>query len=379
MDGSGFKINPVSEHKTFITKQGMTLAVGKIHTTYTNNTIMASIPIIFSKKKKATYFYDPPIGNVYVEIPLDAPEKFTVHATIPEIEVDDEMVAVLLPPQLQQAGSAFRATLGGEARVELSRGKPLVSATGFLKDASLSAFGWTLENAALPGVSVELRNNRLRTTEPLVATFDTLTHESGFTLGPGEFQGRASANEFYLEKASVGWGEGAVRAYAIHFNPAAPDVETRVYFEHVDVGNAFALFPAFDVEGSGLLYGELPVAFKNRRVHFGNGFLYSPPGETGELRFRDPSKIQALLAMAGVTEAAGRDIIAEALSHVAFTLLRLDLDASDPRDARLRVRVAGESLHATRRGTPVDVTLNFRAPLDELLDLGFNVNERLGY
>ncbi len=351
---------------------GLTVAVDDIQFAFTNNTLrLATQVALFAATNSASLRAD-----ITVELPVDAPERISVRGKIAETTLSDDDPLVVWIKEKAPALTSLSATLGGEASFEMARGRPVISATGFVKNLNAATADWTLEGLETSDINVEIRNTRVRTPGAPSVRFKSITHKSGFTLGPGEAQGRWTGNEGFLERASIDWGGGALRVYAVRFNPAAPKIDTRLYIERVDVGSALALFPAFSAEGTGVLYGEIPISYADKHIHLSEGFLYSPPGEHGKLLFHDPASIGSLLAYAGIT-GSERDRISESIHHVDFTLLRLDLDAANPDAATLRFRIQGSSLREQYRGTPVNLNLNLNGPLETFLNLGVRMNERL--
>lgn len=302
------------------------------------------------------------------EVPLAAPKNLGVTLALPdtEIKTGDALVAFAQTkaPQL----TALKATLGGEARFELMRGRPVASATARVSGVDATFDKWSVENLRVDELQVEFRRNRLWTPGAPVVRFDTVRNTDGFKAGPAEAQGRWNGREGFLEHASLAWGGGALRTYALRVNPEDLDIDARLYIERVDIGAALSLFPSFEAEGSGTVYGQVAARYAKKRVKIGETFLYSLPGEGGELKFKNAEKLAALLAQTGAAPGVKEKDLVQTLRHLLVSLFRIDLDASNPKQSKLTFRLDGKPPNPALRG--INFTVNFNAPLQGLVNLG---------
>jgi hypothetical protein len=140
-----------------------------------------------------------------------------------------------------------------------------------------------------------------------------------------------------------------------------------------------------EASGDGAVNGRIPVRWQNGRLRFDDGFLYSTPSQAGTIKLRGMDLPLEGLAP-GSPQRTQLDIATEALKDYSYEwaklnltsqngdlLLRLELDgrpnrllpfAYDPQTGSFQ-RYAGEG-QAEFKGIRID--LNFRTPLDRILD-----------
>ena len=193
-----------------------------------------------------------------------------------------------------------------------------------------------------------------------------------FTAGRCEFQ-TESPHDYFLEQAAVNWLGGEVKTHAVHFQLPDPQIDLVLYAEGIEVGRVLELMHGFDGTGSGTLYGKLPLFIRQGRIRYGNGFLYSIPGEGGNLSIRDNDFLTAALPQ--TSEQYERvQMVEQALRDFDFDLFRLDLKPAAQGLSSLTLRLSGRS-RKTPAEVPVDLTVNLHGPLEQLLNLGLQLRE----
>ncbi len=142
---------------------------------------------------------------------------------------------------------------------------------------------------------------RLNSFSPLTTPGNQRMDISGFRIGEVEFiDGFAafrldSADEVFLERTRWHLPEGGfITAHASKFDIKAQSADFEVFFEDIDVITLASRVTDRKIDGSGLVYGRVPVLYEKGKVELGNGFLYSIPG-TGRLGIKDDEWLETLL------------------------------------------------------------------------------------
>lgn len=150
----------------------------------------------------------------------------------------------------------------------------------------------------ITGASGDIRLNRF---SPLMTPDNQRMDVSGFRIGEVEFiDGFAafrldSADEIFLERTRWHLPEGGfITAHASRFDRKAQRADFEVFFEDIDILKLAARVTDRKIDGSGLVYGRVPVLYEQGRVEIGNGFLYSIPG-TGRLGIKDEEWLETLI------------------------------------------------------------------------------------
>lgn len=196
---------------------------------------------------------------------------------------------------------------------------------------------------------------------------------AGFDLDGFHATAHVTEKALLVTEASAGFCGGQVNLYSVFLNPKNLSTSFTLFVDDVNVGEALMHLNGFDGEASGRLHGKVKLFIHagGKAVRLGDAFLYSTPGETGKLKLKDPTKLTDNLALAGFDDAA-RGNVADALTDLDYSVLKLNLKRGEGRSATLSTTVRGT---ATRGKTtvPVDITLNFNGALEQL------INTSLGY
>ena len=110
-------------------------------------------------------------------------------------------------------------------------------------------------------------------------------------------------------------------------------------------------------------------------LRFRDAYLFSTPGETGNVRIADASPILDNLALGGVPEDT-RANLAKALCNLDYKVLRVVLRRDeDGGDSSLSLMLRG-SATSGETTVPVNLDVTFRGDLDQLLDTGMKFTKR---
>ncbi len=112
-------------------------------------------------------------------------------------------------------------------------------------------------------------------------SFGTLSFENILALFNIE-----SPKAILLETMNAQWCGGMVSVKAIRINPAVKSYSPVISCDRVNLAQVLRQFDVGQAEGSGTLNGNIPLIIKDDSIEFGNGFLYSTPGDSGKIHIQ---------------------------------------------------------------------------------------------
>jgi hypothetical protein len=188
-----------------------------------------------------------------------------------------------------------------------------------------------------------------------------------------------------LEKGQFDWSEGQVDMHSSRIYLDREDYDLTLFCDRLNLAVLLEQFGAVDAEGSGTVSGKIPIRYRNQKWSVANGFLFSSPGEGGQIRVQGTE-----ILTAGIPKDAPQymqlEIAREALKDYNFEwakltistegedmLLKLQLDGKPARtlpfafrkDIGSFARVDGQAGGSKFQGIRLDV--NFRLPLNKIL------------
>ena len=200
---------------------------------------------------------------------------------------------------------------------------------------------------------------------------------AGFDLTGFHASVRVTEKALLVTEATADFCGGQVNLYSAFLDPKNLNTGFTLFLDDVNAGEVLTHLRGFNGEATGRLHGKarLFVREGGKSVRLGDAFLYSTPGETGKLRLANPAAVTDNLALAGFDEAA-RGNVADALTDLDYSVLRLNLKRGEGRDATLSTSVRGT---ATRGSVtvPVDLTLNINGELEQLVNTGLGYSSLL--
>lgn len=187
----------------------------------------------------------------------------------------------------------------------------------------------------------------------------------------------ASEKSLLLTDATSDFCGGTVSVYALRLNLESLNTGLTFLLDDVDAGEVLSRLQGFSGSASGRLHGKVRLFLRKggESLRLREAFLYSVPGETGNIRLRNPEEFSGNLALVGLDDQT-RTNLSSALTDLSYSVLRFDLTRGEGNDATLTTRVAG---NATVRGqsVPVDVTVNLHGELEQLVNLGLEYSSKL--
>ena len=227
----------------------------------------------------------------------------------------------------------------------------------FPRADSITVAGFTLSNAFA----------HVHTTERTVLATNDVQHTHDMSAQPATTN--TVKRTFLVSEAGARCCEGDIKGYNLILNDDRLNVT--LFVDGIDAGAALKHLNGFYGEASGRLYGKLPLRYRKdeRRFRLSNVYLYSVPGETGNLRIYDPKPIVDNLAMGGVPQDTC-DNLSQALADLAYDVLKVSLQPEPDGGMSLTLKIAGKSTHGTV-SVPVSLEVTFHGDLEQLLNTGF--------
>lgn len=297
---------------------------------------------------------------------LTAEPSFRATVTVPEFTLSTSQGWVLGLADF--SGTEFAATLSAQASLRWSARRTSLSLTTKLRDGEA-----TLPNQAgqIKGIETELALSMLPTfrSRPRQRLHFAAARFGQIDFGQGDILfSLDSPQQLFVEKALVDWCGGQLEAYALRFDAEQTDIEATVYARELDAARFVSFFPDTKASGKGRLYGRIPASFKQGKVGYGDGFLYSIPGENGRLQF------QQLGVLAPAIRAMGPagSIVADALTDFDYSLFRVDIRPGGHPQAGIRARLIGAKAEQAD-AHPIHLNVNIGGTIEEALNLGLKV------
>lgn len=199
---------------------------------------------------------------------------------------------------------------------------------------------------------------------------------NGFPLSNLSASIRATEKALLVTEASAALCGGKVVLYSLFLDPATFNTGFTLFVDEVDAGEVLSHFKGFRGEASGKLHGKIKLFIREggKALRLSDAFLYSTPGEVGKLRMEDASPVTDNLALAGLDDAT-RANVANALTDLDYSVLKLNLRRTDRESATLSVNLNGTATRG-KTSVPVNLTLNFNGELEQIINTGLRISEQ---
>lgn len=273
---------------------------------------------------------------------------------------------------------AFNGDLSLTARAEqtLARPVPKWTASGRLQDfdATLTANGQdvTVSNLCVPFGASGLADHTdispvfLRAEQILAA---------GFTLTNAFASIRPTERALLVTEAGAGFCGGDIRLYSLFLDMTRLNAGLTLFIDGVDTGETLQHLKGFQGEASGRLHGKIPLRLVNgKELKLRNAYLYSVPGEVGNLRLYDATPITNNLALAGVGEESLNNL-SRALANLDYSVLKFALAPEENNQLALNVKIEGTATHGNTT-VPVSLDVTFHGDIEQLVNTGLKATTR---
>ncbi len=210
--------------------------------------------------------------------------------------------------------------------------------------------------------------------KPLFPRINCVT-AAGFTFSNVFASVRATERAFLVTEAGAKFCGGDLKMYSLFLDPERLNAGVTLFVDGINAGMALKHLSGFRGEASGRLYGKLPIHMKGgRELRLRTAYLYSVPGETGNLRVYDPAPILDNLAAGGVPHETC-DNLSKALADLTYDVLKISLQPDEDGGLALTLKLAGKSTYNSVT-VPISLEVTFHGDLEQLVNTGFKTINR---
>lgn len=202
--------------------------------------------------------------------------------------------------------------------------------------------------------------------------------------GKIEFQ-IESARTFFIENSGFKWCNGSVYTQAMRISSGINDYDLILYCDRLNLAEILDQFGAAKAEGEGTVSGRIPVSYKNSKISFNDGFLFSAPGDGGRIYLTGTEILTAGIPE-NTPQFAQIELAREALKNYQYDWAKLQL-TTEEEDLLLKMEFDGKPVKPlpfvynkkiggfvrVEAGSPgshfqgIGLDVNFRLPLNKII------------
>ena len=208
----------------------------------------------------------------------------------------------------------------------------------------------------------------------------------GIVIDGGRFDFQVeSSDTLFVEKGRLQWCGGKVDTQALRITAGKRDYQVSLYCQRLGLSRILEQLGSVHARGSGTVNGRIPVSFSDGKIRFDDGFLFSTPGEGGQIQLTGTDILTRGIP-SGTPQFAQVELARAALEDYAYDWVKLGLESqgedmvmrlqfdgkpAKPLPFRYRkdlgsfVRVEAGAQGSVFQGISLDV--NLRLPLNQLL------------
>ncbi len=148
----------------------------------------------------------------------------------------------------------------------------------------------------------------------------------GIVLENGRLRYKVESPEsFFIEKGRFGWCNGRIETQSFRILSGIQNYDVIFYCAKLELAQVVQQITPFSAEGGGTVSGRIPLIYKNGDIAFSQGFLFSEPGVTGQIRISETEMLTEGV-MAGAPKFAQIVIAREALKNYEYKWAKLELN-----------------------------------------------------
>ncbi len=132
----------------------------------------------------------------------------------------------------------------------------------------------------------------------------------------------------FLEKLGLQWCRGKINAAALRIVADKDDYDVVLFCDRLDLAMLLEQLGIVEAGGQGTVNGKLPIRWLNGNLSFESGFLYSTPGQSGNIRMKGADAFLAGVPP-GTPQHTQLDIATEALKDYNYQWARLSVESND--------------------------------------------------
>ncbi len=194
----------------------------------------------------------------------------------------------------------------------------------------------------------------------------------------------------FVENMQMSWCGGKVETGSLALAREMEELEVTLYCDRIGFTELLAQFGIDKAEGQGSLNGRLPMLISRKRVLFDDGFLFSTPGNSGIVRFKDTRQLRQ--GIPDINQSSYLDYSMQALENFAYNWTKLSFNSLD-NDLLITMQLDGKpaeplpftskdgqivpSATGTGMQHPIRLDVNFRLPINDLFQYGTSIQSMM--
>ena len=283
---------------------------GAVFSTVHDNSLLPGLKLFASGSWHLGPQGDRPLFEINFNVPDWHPAGgFDLTKMLPEAK------GIVAGGHLSAKGKLFVASSGlkGSAALALKQGFIRIDTKKMVMDG----IDLALSFPELPSV----RSNAGQPFEFKRAVFGDITVNHGkiaFQIEPG--------NTLLIEKGTFAWCDGNIDTQSLRISPETSRFRLVLYCDRLQIARLLEQLSAVNAEGKGTVNGRIPLEYENGNLHFGDGFLYSTPGDGGRIKLSNTDMLTAGLPV-DTPQFAQLDLAREALKDYEYTWAKLGLNS----------------------------------------------------
>jgi len=144
----------------------------------------------------------------------------------------------------------------------------------------------------------------------------------------------------FIEKSHFEWCDGKVDIPAIRVIPGEDVYNLTLYCDRLNLAKVVEQFGVASAEGKGTVSGKIPLRYKNGKLSFDDGFLFSTPGEGGKIHLKGTEMLTAGIP-SNTPQYTQMELAREALKDYDYSWAKLNL-TTEGEDFLLRLQFDGK-------------------------------------
>ncbi|HJW85421.1 MAG TPA: YdbH domain-containing protein, partial [Candidatus Brocadiaceae bacterium] len=203
-----------------------------------------------------------------------------------------------------------------------------------------------------------------------------------------------SPQSVFIESSEFKWCDGYVYTQSMRFSLDKSVYNVILLCDRLSLTGVMEQFDIAQAEGIGTVSGRLPLKYENGNIRFGNGFLFSAPGDGGIIHVKGIGAIENLGIPQNTPQYSQIDFTNAVLKDFNYNWVKITL-SSKGEDMVLQMSIDGKPMdalpfvynrnigsfsriEAAGKGgiqNPVHLDINFRLPLNKVMYYGKNIND----
>jgi hypothetical protein len=201
-----------------------------------------------------------------------------------------------------------------------------------------------------------------------------------------------SEKTLFIEKGRLYWCGGKLDAQSLRITADKQAYQVSLYCQRLALSQLLEQLGMVNAKGTGTVNGRIPILYSNGRFRFDDGFLFSTPGEAGQIQITGTDVLTRGIPP-GTPQMAQVELAREALKDYVYEWAKLGL-VSEGEDFIMRLQFDGKPVNplpfvyskeigsfvrveagaqgSVFQGIALDV--NLRLPLNQLLQYKDIVN-----